>query len=757
MFGLLRHGWSCQPSMFGLSRHGWSCGAAMFGLLRRAWSGEPSMSGLLRFGWLGKMRIFFLFLTLIGAPLQAQQIGQNTSSSTAGTYTLTAKSQLVVETVVVKDKEGKFIPGLSAKDFTVTEDGTAQTIRFCEHQDLAAEQAPVPAAARGTEQIKIYKKLSRTQLAPEAPENSRYKNRRLLALYFDMSAMRPPDQLRALSAAEKFLRAEMTTVDLVAILRYQGGSVDILQDFTADRNKLLSILETMIVGEGQGSVETIDDASSADTGAAFGQDDTEFNVFNTDRQLSALQTASKMLSQLQEKKSLIYFASGLRLNGIDNQAQLHATVDAAIRAGVSFWPIDARGLVAQAPLGDASQGSPGNSGMYSGTAALANNNNFQQSQDTLYALAGDTGGKALFDTNDLTRGIVQAQQAISDYYVVGYYTSNTARNGHFRRVKISLNQDATAKLDYRQGYYADKEFSKFTAVDKERQLEDALMLEDPVTELSIAMEIDRFQLNRAEYFVPIIVKIPGRELALAKRGGAEHTLIDFVGEIKDLVGGTTVSNVRDNVNIKLSDATAAELARRPIEYDTGFTLLPGKYMIKFLARDDETGRIGTYQTTFVIPNLNKEVAHIPISSVVLSSQRVDLKDALFSAEKNKDRAKEQDVNPLVQNGQKLIPSVTRVFRQSQNMYVYLQAYEQGAPGFQPLVAFVSFYQEQGKALETPPMEMTQGLNNRLQTMPFSFSIALNQLPPGEYECQISVLDPTGKKAAFWQAPVKVVP
>ncbi len=298
-------------------------------------------------------------------------------------------------------------------------------------------------------------------------------------LYFDMSAMHPADQLRALSAAEKFLRTQMTTVDLVAILRYQGGSVDILQDFTADRNKLLSILETMIVGEGQGSAETIDDASSADTGAAFGQDDTEFNVFNTDRQLSALQTAAKMLGQFNEKKSLIYFASGLRLNGIDNQAQLHATVDAAIRAGVSFWPVDARGLVAQAPLGDATQGSPGNSGMYSGGAAIANTNNFQQSQDTLYALAGDTGGKALFDNNDLTRGIVQAQESVSDYYVVGYYTTNTARNGHFRKVKISLNQDTTAKLDYRQGYYADKEFSRFTTVDKERQLEDALMLEDP--------------------------------------------------------------------------------------------------------------------------------------------------------------------------------------------------------------------------------------------------------------------------------------
>ncbi len=131
-----------------------------------------------------------------------------------------------------------------------------------------------------------------------------------------------------------------------------------------------------------------------------------------------------------------------------------------------------------------------------------------------------------------------AQDAISDYYLIGYYATNTAKNGHFRRVKITLNQNLDAKLDYRQGYYADKEFSRFTEVDKERQLEDALMLEDPITELSIAMEIDHFQLNRAEYFIPIIVKIPGRELALAKRGGAEHTLIDFVGEIKDLSGGT---------------------------------------------------------------------------------------------------------------------------------------------------------------------------------------------------------------------------
>jgi VWFA-related protein len=693
-----------------------------------------------------------------------QQIGQNKPADAADSYTLSVKVQLVVEPVVVKDKNGNPIQGLTAKDFLVTEDGVPQSVTVCEHQNLTEQARPLPISKPTEEDLKLYRQLSRSQIKPESTGNERYKNRRLLALYFDMSAMGPGEQIRALTAAEKFIRTQMTTVDLVAILRYNGGSVDVLQDFSSDRGRLLSILETLIVGEGQGAAEDVEDASSADTGAAFGQDDSEFNVFNTDRQLSALQTAAQMLGQLNEKKSLIYFAGGLRLNGIDNQAQLHATVDAAIKAGVSFWPIDARGLVASAPLGDATQSSPGNAGMYTGAASVANVSDFQVSQDTLYALAGDTGGKAFLDNNDLDAGIVRAQDAIADYYILGYYAANTAKNGKFRRVKVSLSQNLEAKLNYREGYYADKEFSKFTAVDKERQLEDALMLEDPVTELSIAMEIDHFQLNRAEYFVPIVIKIPGRELALAKRGGAEHTLIDFVGEIKDLVGGTTVTNVRDNVNMKLSDATAAELAHRPIEYDTGFTLLPGKYQIKFLARDDETGRIGTYETTFVIPNLNKEEKRIPISSVVLSSQRVELNQALFDAAKAKDRQKEDSVNPLVQDGKKLIPSVTRVFSTSREIFVYFQAYKQAAwnggatstSSNPPFFALVTLYRDGAQVFQTQPTAISPNPASRLGTMPLSFNLRVNQLPAGRYDCQITILDPQAQKANFWRAPVVLV-
>jgi hypothetical protein len=700
------------------------------------------------------------------AVARAQQIGTNSTQGKDDTYKLTLNSQLVVEQVVVKDKKGDFVDGLTAKDFTITEDGAVQTVKICERQHFSEDVTPLPPQPPDDENITVYKRLTHTQFASETADDSKYKDRRLIALYFDMTAMPPQDQVRALTAAQKFIRTQMTAADLISILEFNGGSVVVLQDFSADRNRLLSILETLIVGEGQGTADSIDDAASADTGAAFGQDDSEFNIFNTDRQLSALQTVAKMLEQMREKKELVYFASGLRLNGVDNMAQLHATIDAAVRAGVSFWPVDARGLVASAPLGDATQASPGNTGMYSGTAVQAASDRFQQSQDTMYSLAADTGGKPLFDNNDLTRGIVQAQHAITDYYIVGYYTTNTAQNGKFRRVKIAVANPADANLAYREGYYANKEFAKFTTVDKERQLEDALMLGDPITDLTIAMEIDYFQLNRAEYFVPIMVKIPGRELALAKRFGAEHTLIDFVCEIKDLAGGYTVSNVRDNVNVKLTDATAQQLAKVPIEYDAGFTLLPGRYSIKFLARDDETGRIGTYQSEFTIPNLNKETVRVPISSVVLSSQRVNTRDALYNVTRGKKQTENDAKNPLVQEGLKLIPSVTRVFNTGRDMHVYLQAYaggatstsSGGAPPKSPtsLVAYVSLYRNGEKAFESAPLAALPEVGSRLGETPFSFHLSLADLAAGRYDCQISVLDPAGHRVAFWASPVMLV-
>src|SRR4026209_732906 len=171
----------------------------------------------------------------------------------------------------------------------------------------------------------------------------------------------------------------MQPADLLAVMTFGGGAVRVKQDFTADRGVLRDVIQTLIFGDDKDG-DGIPD--NTDIGTAFGQDDTEFCILNSDRQLSALQTAATMLRALPEQKTLVYFASGLRLNGVDNQAQLRATTNAAIRANVVLFPIDARGLVADAPLGDATRASRGGIGMFSGQLANAASTNFQRSQDT---------------------------------------------------------------------------------------------------------------------------------------------------------------------------------------------------------------------------------------------------------------------------------------------------------------------------------------------------------------------------------------
>ena len=132
----------------------------------------------------------------------AQTIGSNTAPGQTESYKLTVNSQLVVENRGGEGQEGQFHQGLTAKDFTVTEDGVPQTIKFCEHQESAEDSEPLPPRRRTTRTITIYKTLDRTQIAPESPGDTQYKDRRLLALYFDMTAMPPQDQMRALAAAE---------------------------------------------------------------------------------------------------------------------------------------------------------------------------------------------------------------------------------------------------------------------------------------------------------------------------------------------------------------------------------------------------------------------------------------------------------------------------------------------------------------------------------------------------------------------------
>lgn len=683
------------------------------------------------------MRVFVAALLLV-SPLAPQEQPPSVR--------FTASANLVIVNVSVRDRSGAPIEGLTRDDFEIFEDGKPQSISVFEFQRLAGEP-PRPlkasAAAPGAPAI-----------TPSAPGQVRYRDRRLLVLFFDFSSMEPPEQIRAQQAALKFIREQMSPSDLVAVMAFTNR-LRVLEDFTDDRERLASVIGAFRIGEASelaAEADTGGEEGGPDTGAAFIADETEFNIFNTDRKLSALESAARMLASLPEKKALVYFSGGVGRTGIENQSQLLATINAAVRANVSFYAVDARGLMALPPGGAASQPAMRGSAVFTGSAQRQQRERFSNQQETLVTLAEETGGKALLDTNDLSEGIVRAQRDIQSYYILGYYSGNAALDGRFRRIQVRLKRPLQARLDYRQGYFAAKEFRRFSAADKERQLEEALLLGDPVTDLTLALEVDWFRLARDRYFVPVSVKIPAAEIELASRGGTAQTEFDFIGQVRD-ARGSLAAAVRDTVRVKLGQEQAGEAAARHFQYDTGFTLPPGEYRLKFLARENHSGKMGTFETPFTIPDLSAQTSTVRLSSVVWGHERQSLDQAVGAASR---QAKMLAMHPLVEEGKKLIPSVTRVFRRDQNLYVYFEVYDParaGDGGAVSVAANLAFFQGRAKVLETQPVRLTQAPGGRSGKLRFQFELPLEKLPPGRYTCQANVVDELGRKFAFVRSPL----
>ena len=679
-------------------------------------------------------------------------------SGSPQTPTFSTTANVVVVDVTVTGRDGKAISNLTRNDFLLYEDGKLQTLQSCDLQRLETKpMAALPQPAQ-TLQTRPAPAPAAPKPVPAAPTREELRDRRLIVMLFDFSSMETPEQIRAVDAAIRFLTTHMTTSDLVSIMTF-GSELKTALEFTGDRDLLISTLHGFHIGESSELAAQADTgADSQDIGGSFVADETEFNIFNSDQKLAALENAARRLVRYPEKKALVYISSGLQKTGVDNQSQLQATVNAAIRANVAFYPIDARGLMATPPGGDASQAAAAGSNLYSGSAQRSLMDNFHNSQETLDTLAADTGGKALLDSNDLSLGMTQVQQDISSYYMLSYASTNPAEDGKYRHIVVRLAPKLTAlkaKLDYRQGYYAPTTFARMTGTNKEAQLQEALESENPVTDLPIAAEVDYFRLAKSKYFVPVTVRIPGSALAFTHKGAKAATELDFIGEILD-ARGRQASVVRDTIPVKVDTTTAGAVQQKQIQYDTGFTLVPGKYTLKFVARENGEGKAGTFQTPFTVPDLASGSA-LRLSSVILSNQVQSVKEQIAGAKNSKKLVAE---DPLVNDaGEKIMPNVTHVFRPGQKLSIYLELYDPGTlqfpsqtagqgAGIASVTASVGFYRDGRKVMETPPVRAMRMNAKRPGVVPLRFQTILKDLPAGQYVCQVNVIDQLGHKFAF---------
>jgi VWFA-related protein len=667
-------------------------------------------------------------------------------------FTFTTGTRLVIVDLTARDKNGHPITTLKRDDVEVLEDGVRQEIKVFELQRLDGEPLTPIAIPDSKTPKTAEEKAPAVAVKPNvvAPASGtiKFQDKRLICLFFDMTSMDTPEQLRAQEAAVKFLATQMTSADLVQIMTYTT-SIKVIQEWTDDRDSLISTVKKITIGEGADlAAMGVTSADEGDDSGSFTADETEFNIFNTDRKLAALEDAARKLQMFPEKKALIYFSSGVQKTGVENQSQIKATTNAASKANVMIYPVDARGLVALAPQGDATQASSRGTGMNDGTKMSSLRSNFNDSQETLVTLAADTGGKAMLDTNDLAMGIRQAQQDMASYYIIGYSSKNEAEDGKYRRIEVRLkDKTLAAKLDFRKGYYASKVWKKFNDTDKEQQLQEALTLGDPVNELPMAIEIDYFRIARDRYFVPVSVKIPGSAVLLARHGDKQTADLDFIGQVRDGTG-KLVCGVRDNITVKLDQLAASKIQQRHLQYDAGLPPLgPGTYTLRFLARENSSGSMGTFERKFTIPDLNTG-GRMRLSSVIWSSQKEPLSAAVGNAGSNK---KILEASPLVQGDQKIVPSITKVFRKDQTMYVYFEVYD---PTMDPdrkapnLSAQVDLLSGARKVFSSQPLRVSKLGTARPGVAQFAFQFPLAKLAPGQYVSQITVIDENGRKFAF---------
>ena len=250
----------------------------------------------------------------IPAVVALMAMGQQKPPASAPTTTMpkyTMNSNLVIVDLTVKDKNGKAIEGLTKDDVVVLEDGKPQAITFFEPQKLTLDPEP-PEPPPSLEDKNALPDPPKTIITSAGKDKIQYHDKRLIAMFFDFSNMQIPEQLRAQDAALKFLNEQITSSDLVAILLFTS-MVSVQTDFTADRRVLTDIIKGLPIGDSSENAAVADDASDngEDTGAAFVADETEFNIFNTDLKLAALEQVVRQLATLPEKKALVYVTGGI--------------------------------------------------------------------------------------------------------------------------------------------------------------------------------------------------------------------------------------------------------------------------------------------------------------------------------------------------------------------------------------------------------------------------------------------------------------
>jgi VWFA-related protein len=732
------------------------------------------------------LRIAILLLAVLASLPVWRAVSQNVTQN-GEQFSIKTNTQVVLVNVQVRDSKGSFVRDLKQDDFTITEDGKAQKILSMDVQNtdaLAENSGELQAlnllgGLNGATATKIQQEAKERAKEPSPAEYTKetFRDRRLIVMLFDLQSMQPDEIERGIKSAKSYIDEQMRPADFVSIVSL-STRLNVDQDFTSNKEDLERALQTFDPNSGNGfedagaATAAATDDTDTSTDQEFSADSSETDIFNTDRKFDVLRTMAETLGGIEQKKTLLFFSGGLRANGIDNQTSYRAAVNAAVRSNTAIYTVDTRGLQAVVPGGAANTASRRGIGGFNGQGLRGQFTQLQASQDTLVSLAADTGGRSLMDSNDFGKIFTQIQEDTSMYYVLGYSSSNATKDGRFRNIRVTVKL-TNARVDARRGYYADTDFQHLAKESRDKQMQEELAADLPSTDLPVYLSTGYFKLDDVRYFVPVSIVVPGSAIPFATESNQDRATLDILGAVLAPTGGgfrggergggrggergggfrggnfqggppqeqqgpRVFGQIKDTVKLNLN--TTQDVKRKNVQYDAGFLLPPGRFRLRFIVRENQTGQIGSFEADVLIPNLLQ--APVKVSSVIASAQK-----AAGKAKKD---------NPLTRNGTELIPSVTHVFSKDQHLYLFYEVYDPKHPDdvdvnnklAARLVTNATFFKGNNKVYETPLMEVNQINAPERRAATIELDVPLSELKAGFYTCQINVIDEAAGEVVF---------
>lgn len=536
-------------------------------------------------------------------------------------------TNLVQVDAVITDKSGKVVTDLKPEEVQIYEDGRPQKITH-----FSYNVTEIPEASAHSETPATVDKNA----PPGPPTRLKPENvRRTIAIVVDDLGLSFESTYHVRRALKKFVDEQMRSGDLVAIIRTSGG-MGALQQFTADKRQLYAAIERvkwyMNGRGGVGAFAPIEPPTPGRFGPEIDAKNEELNQVREDMfsvgTLGAISYVVKGLKELPGRKSILLISDGFRIYNLDDPTRnylaregLRRLIDEAGRASVVIYTMNATGLQT---LGLTAADSTGDRSADDVEQQLTNRRNAAfETQEGLDYLAQQTGGIAIKNTNDLSKGIRHVLEDQKGYYLIGYRPDNSTfdpKTGRrtFHKLSLKVTRPGKFNVRMRNGFFgvSDEERRAPTQRTLARQLLDALT--SPFGSTGVHLQLTSLFGNdpKAGAIMRSMLHIDARDLTFTDEANGMHKCVFDVLAMTFGDNGVPVDQSGRTYSLQLPQVLYDRALRDGLVYYVTVPIKkPGAYQLRISLRDSSTERIGAASQFVEVPDLKKN--RLAVSGLVV--------------------------------------------------------------------------------------------------------------------------------------------